>query len=782
MQEQQYSNEEYRDALYAIDPASTDYNGWMMLGMIMTDLGMPEVWRDWSRQDAARFKEGDFERKVRSFRRDTAIPVTPGTLIKMARDAGWKPKGRRQHRALAWDAVIGGSAAKQRIVDTDEPAIVDASIIDGNADVTPMYGDGSEAAELSAFLTALFEPSDIVGYVLDAQPETDENGIVTKYKPGSKGVYSRTVGEITKMLASGKMEDALGTLNTDAGAWIRLNPLDGKGVGNNNVTEFKYALLESDDMPQAKFAEIVKQLNLPIAALVDSANKSLHAVVRIEATDIKQYAERVNLLYARCERNGIKVDKQNKNPSRLMRLPGAWRNGRRQFLAGLAQGAGDWDEWCEWYEEATDELPDVIRLDTLLGDNLPSLKPALIDGLLRVGHKMLVSGPSKAGKSFALMALCIAFAEGGKWFGFPCRQSKVMYVNLELDGDSCINRFNDMYTAMGIEPRNASKIDVWNLRGKSEPFGKLLPKLVRRVKRSECEVVIIDPIYKIMVGDENNASDMAAFANLFDMLCEQAGVSAIYCHHHSKGFQGGKRSIDRASGSGVFGRDPDAILDLVELDVTEDDKWDFARKTFCAQCTMEIEKSGGADAWNAIPENVKSVPRYALENAEVLLDGQAYERLKGKFDSMQKSWQSATAWRISSTLREFPNMKPIGAWFSWPLFVVDESLENAKEAGSDETPSKRRNASEGGGKQKKSHRDKVNEAIAYAVSACKDDGILADRRNVLAKMPKIDGKAVTIDQLRKWTKPSGEQWCRWVCDTTGAQSGSVGIIIERKNS
>lgn len=33
-----------------------------------------------------------------------------------------------------------------------------------------------------------------------------------------------------------------------SGAWIRFNPLDVKGVKNENVTEFKYALVESDEL------------------------------------------------------------------------------------------------------------------------------------------------------------------------------------------------------------------------------------------------------------------------------------------------------------------------------------------------------------------------------------------------------------------------------------------------------------------------------------------------------------------------------------------------------
>ena len=70
--------------------------------------------------------------------------------------------------------------------------------------------------------------------------------------------------------------------------------------------------------------------------------------------------------------------------------------------------------------------------------------------------------------------------------------------------------------------------------------------------------------------DENSADQMANFCNQFDKVCTELKVATIYCHHHSKGSQGGKKSMDRASGSGVFARDPDAMLDMIELELSED--------------------------------------------------------------------------------------------------------------------------------------------------------------------------------------------------------------------
>ena len=48
------------------------------------------------------------------------------------------------------------------------------------------------------------------------------------------------------------MAEVFGDCNPEVGAWIRFNPLDGKGVKNENVTEYRYALVESDCMELEK--------------------------------------------------------------------------------------------------------------------------------------------------------------------------------------------------------------------------------------------------------------------------------------------------------------------------------------------------------------------------------------------------------------------------------------------------------------------------------------------------------------------------------------------------
>ena len=259
------------------------------------------------------------------------------------------------------------------------------------------------------------------------------------------------------------------------------------------------------------------------------------------------------------------------------------RNGRKQFLVDTNIGKASWNEWFEWIESVNDDLPEPESLNDVW-EELPELSPPLIENVLRQGHKMLIAGPSKAGKSFSLIELSCAIAEGRTWIGWQCTKGRVMYVNLELDRPSCLHRFKDVYTALGWQPNHLKNIDIWNLRGKSIPMDKLAPKLIRRAAKKNYIAIIIDPIYKVITGDENSADQMANFCNQFDKVCTELNCAVIYCHHHSKGSQGGKRSMDRASGSGVFARDPDALLDLIELELTEELLKQEENKAICNVC------------------------------------------------------------------------------------------------------------------------------------------------------------------------------------------------------
>src|SRR5699024_1742058 len=533
-----------------VDPSSLDYQEWLNVGMALKSEGYTASdWDMWSKRDNGRYNPGECFKKWNTFE---SSGITGATITQFAKDNGWEPRKKTNHHELDWDDEVGG----------DEYVIIDKNWIEGMEIQEPT--EWNPVKELTTYLSIMYESTENVGYVT-ATWETDDG----KHLP-TKGNYDRTAGQLIQELnhCNGDIGAVIGDYNPEAGAWIRFNPLDGQGVKNDNVTDFRYALVESDSMDLEKQNAILRELELPIKAMVYSGKKSIHAIVKIDAANYEEYRKRVDYLYDVCRKNGLDIDKQNRNPSRLSRMPGVERNGKKQFIIDTNIGKSSWEEWEDWIEDLNDDLPDPESL-TDFWDDMPELAPPLIEGLLRQGHKMLMAGPSKAGKSFALIELSIAIAEGKQWLGWQCTKGKVLYVNLELDRPSALHRFKDVYGALEWSPDAVNNIDIWNLRGKSVPMDKLAPKLIRRANKQNYIAVIIDPIYKVLTGDENSADQMAHFTNQFDKVCTELGSSVIYCHHHSKGSQGGKKSMDRASGSGVFARDPDALIDLTELEVTE---------------------------------------------------------------------------------------------------------------------------------------------------------------------------------------------------------------------
>ena len=642
-----------KQALEYIEPMSLSYQEWVGVGMGLKEAGYPaSVWEDWSKRDVRRYHAGECARKWETFR-GTDTPITAGTIVQMALTRGWQP-GRTGGHELGWEDEIGAK---------DEPyRVVDPHWVEGRDIAEPK--EWHPAQQLITYLEALFDSTENVGYVTRS---FEKDG---KYMP-TKGDWSRTAGQLIEALSRCKDDvgAALGDYNPKVGAWIRFNPLDGKGVRNENVTEFRYALVECDSMELEQQNALIRELELPVACLVHSGGKSLHAIVHIDATDYAEYRKRVEYLYAVCRRNGLELDQQNRNPSRLSRMPGVMRNGKKQFLIDTNIGKATFAEWQEWIESVTDDLPDPESMADVW-DNLPDLAPSLIGGVLRQGHKMLLAGPSKAGKSYALIELVIAIAEGRSWLGFDCAKGKVLYVNLELDRASCLHRFRDVYDRLGWKPAGLRNIDIWNLRGKSIPMDKLAPKLIRRALKKDYIAVVIDPIYKIITGDENSADQMAAFCNQFDKVCTELGCAVIYCHHHSKGNQGGKRSMDRASGSGVFARDPDALLDLIELEVSDDLRKQIENNEVCKACGAALEKAGQSDE---VSQDTLCSQREALDACKRLLSVSDYNTLLDTVADVRREVQARTAWRIEGTLREFPKFPPVNLWFEFPIHRIDHS-------------------------------------------------------------------------------------------------------------
>lgn len=198
--------------------------------------------------------------------------------------------------------------------------------------------------------------------------------------------------------------------------------------------------------------------------------------------------------------------------------------------------------------------------DTL--DNPPPRPAELIESVCYVGSKISMSGPSKSMKTFFQMYMALCIATGTPWFGRKVLTGRVLYINLELIRYSFASRqkaiLDQMDTTLGT-----GRLTVWHLRGKNVTIERLKTELASRLRSEQFDLIIIDPLYKVLgARSENDASEMGDLLRYIESIGHAAGAAILIAHHYAKGNASGKNALDRSSGSGVIGRDGDAIIDL----------------------------------------------------------------------------------------------------------------------------------------------------------------------------------------------------------------------------
>ena len=734
--------------LETLDCSRLDYDGWLRVGMALENAGCSAAdWERWSARDGKKFHPGECAKKWKSFRGNGSA-VTIATLIELCREHGrvpdgiWEFSGNDEGGGFDWNDALTYKPKP------DKKWIQESEIPQPAEDWKPM--------DFARYLELMFQDGERVGIVASAW---NKDG---RWVP-TKGVWDRTAGELRQLIheCNGDLGKVIGDVVPEVGAWVRINPLDGNGCRDENVAAYRHALLESDSDDLATQLGLIREMKIPVSAIVHSGGKSIHALVRVDAKDMAEYRQRVDYLYKVAERYGLTTDEANRNPSRLSRLPGVERNGKPQYLIDGKSGSADWQSWVDYVEDIKDDLPNPVNLSDLF-KNPPAHGAEVLHGIIRVGGKLVVAGPSGASKSTGLQQLAICFAEGLPWLDWQCEKCSVLYINLENTEADCVSRFMKIYDAMGVKPENVSAIDAWNLKGHACPLDKLAGKIIRRAEIRKYSVIIVDPIYKCAIGDENDAYDTGRLCNLIDKIAGQLGVAVIYAHHHSKGSQGQKKAMDRASGSGVISRDADALIDIVELEISKERRAALESKVVC-------------EALKAVIAQISKTPEWILDTdgqpAAMMQAAQAdFPKHSGALlDAATEAYARAGNMRglrfEVGKVRSFAHPKgQIRVWLDFPVYRRDEwdLLTDARAAGEEE-PWK--DKVDGKKKAIKELQGQIREETLAAIEACGGVGI-ATLAEVAAELQMTERR--TRDRITS----TGKFFCK---------GGAIFAKKERKN-
>jgi hypothetical protein len=240
----------------------------------------------------------------------------------------------------------------------------------------------------------------------------------------------------------------------------------------------------------------------------------------------------------------------------------------------------------------------------------------VIKGIIARGEKLQLSGSSKAGKTWAMLHLAEAVQSGGKFLGLQCVQGNVLFLNFELSPTRLRERI-DNFPALG-------KVDFLNFRGIHCDWPMIKAGLSGLNR--DYALIIIDPIYKMLGdADENANGAIAELLHHVEAVANSMNAATGYSHHHSKGNHSGTEQIDRSSGAGTWGRDPDALLSLTpheddgcltfeatlrNYSAMESSVWrfDFPRFIHCPGANpKDLKKRGGSNKKGSYKDAVAEI-------------------------------------------------------------------------------------------------------------------------------------------------------------------------------
>jgi hypothetical protein len=193
----------------------------------------------------------------------------------------------------------------------------------------------------------------------------------------------------------------------------------------------------------------------------------------------------------------------------------------------------------------------IFPADAFLSIKLPSVPFYLKDWLPKRG-KTLLYAPPKSGKSYSCLQLARCIGIGEPFLGIPTTKGKVLYIQFELGEEVLQKRLIDSkqeYENVFVGTTFSMKLD--------SPLGQ--KTLIRAMKAVEPQVLILDPWYKAILGDENESSDSIKIIDFLDSIIESFNCSIFIIHH------AGKDISKRGRGSSVLEDWVDSYIQMQKI-------------------------------------------------------------------------------------------------------------------------------------------------------------------------------------------------------------------------
>lgn len=211
--------------------------------------------------------------------------------------------------------------------------------------------------------------------------------------------------------------------------------------------------------------------------------------------------------------------------------------------------------------EAKPERIKPISVGDLI-EQYPTLRPVVIDGILRHGETANIIAAAKVGKSFLGGNLAWSIATGGDWLGINVKQGRVLMIDNELHKQTLSDRLYRIAMDMMIDYREfRDSIDIVPIRSLGIDIHQIEERL-EQIPEGHYTLAIIDALYRTLPDgtSENDNAAMMAIYNKLDHYANLWDCAVAVVHHASKGGQGDKAVTDVGSGAGSISRAADTHI------------------------------------------------------------------------------------------------------------------------------------------------------------------------------------------------------------------------------
>jgi RecA-family ATPase len=319
------------------------------------------------------------------------------------------------------------------------------------------------------------------------------------------------------------------------GIFIRINPMR-QGKRDEDVTAFRHALIEFDNISAGEQWNLIQQSRIPCTAVISSGGKSLHAWVRVDAKDRREYDERVATLYAHFAEHQ-RPDPKNKNPSRFSRLANCARGVQRQELLSLTCGAESFSAWAAELE--TDCIGHVVSIDDLLAFRPEADDTTLLgQRWLCRGGSCLMVGQSGIGKSSLSTQAQICWAVGRSFFGIASeRMLRSLVIQAENDDGDLAEMVQGVVRGLELTTDEIARLkqNLVFIRDTTHTGEAFAESSRRLIDRHRPDLVWFDPLLSFIGDDVSKQSVCSHFLRtLLGPIAAATGVAWMMVHHTGK--------------------------------------------------------------------------------------------------------------------------------------------------------------------------------------------------------------------------------------------------------